>query len=36
MTQDVYMGRRIMGELKSPLDGLFPRADAGNNDGKPA
>lgn len=36
MTQDVYMGRRIMGELKSPLDGLFPQVEGGKDVGESA
>ncbi|MFD2794377.1 tyrosine-type recombinase/integrase [Promicromonospora vindobonensis] len=36
MTQDVYMGRRIMGAVQSPLDGLFPQVADGDDVGKSA
>jgi integrase len=36
MTQDVYMGRRIMGAVQSPLDGLFPQVADGDDVGESA
>src|SRR5690606_9913526 len=33
MTQDVYMGRRIVGEARSPLDGMFGQASVPEDDG---
>ncbi|GAB4087068.1 site-specific integrase [Myceligenerans cantabricum] len=36
MTQDVYMGRRIVGSASSPLDGLFQRSDDGDEAGDAA
>ncbi len=36
MTQDVYMGRRIVGEAKSPLDGMFAQPEGADDDGDAA
>lgn len=36
MTQDVYMGRRIVGEARSPLDGMFGQASVPEDDGDAA
>ncbi|MFD7308336.1 tyrosine recombinase XerC [Promicromonospora sp. NPDC059942] len=36
MTQDVYMGRRIVGEAKSPLDGMFAQPEGVDGDGDAA
>lgn len=36
MTQDVYMGRRIVGEGRSPLDGMFAQVERADDDGDAA